>query len=760
MLLHFRESETGPSLVLSGAAAIEGLDLRDSSGARVVSFDRAVVKITELAPLDRVVYLHKITLTGMKANLARSHDGAINVAMLLRTDPSQRPAPASNPTAAASPQASSVESRRLDAALESIKVIDSSVTVTDQSTAAGASATFENISFGASDLRLKGAAPAHFDLATKLNSGGAVAIKGSVDLSQSQLAAEVKLEHVNIPPLQAFVQTPFAGTIISGAITAHGGVKSSFASDKLELRAESADVAIDNLSVQAPARVEQHPPRNASPLDNQPPIGWSHVAVSINSFDLAQRQIDIKEVRADGIKLIARRSKRRGLNLTTLLKQPSPATPGGNPAPIAAIGNTQETQAKAPPWRYRVESVAIENADALFEDRLARGRRIQAEFSPLNIHMKGVSDDLARPVPIEIDGVRNKVGTFKVEGTASLQPIKADLHVETKTLALAGVDAYVSTRLNAEIRRAALTLKGDVGVAQVNTDFHVNYRGDATVGDFTMIDKVTGDDFLDWRSLSLSAVDAAFGDGPPKFHVDAVAVSDFYSRLILNSSGTLNLKDIVATQSERPKSLTRTEGEPGGAVPNAAPTVAPPSKIEADVLVKNVTLKDGSVDYSDDFIQPHFSATLTDIAGSVGAFGTTTREPAAIELQGHVNGSAPLNVSGSISPLTPKAFVDIRAKAEDIELTGLSPYSTKYTGFPIVKGTLSADVHYLLNQGELKADNDIFLDQLTFGDKVETKSIVNLPLRFAVAVLKNSRRDRLRIPVSDRCRIRISASAP
>src|SRR5208337_583890 len=122
---------------------------------------------------------------------------------------------------------------------------------------------------------------------------------------------------------------------------------------------------------------------------------------------------------------------------------------------------------------------------------------------------------------------------------------------------------------------------------------------------------------------------------------------------------------------------------------------------------------------------------------------------AAVVLEGQVNGNAPINISGSINPLAPMAFVDIKANADRIELTNLTPYSTKYTGYPIVKGTLTVDVHYLLDQGKLTADNHISLDQLTFGDKVESPSAVNLPIRLAVALLKDSRGViDVRVPVS------------
>jgi hypothetical protein len=152
-----------------------------------------------------------------------------------------------------------------------------------------------------------------------------------------------------------------------------------------------------------------------------------------------------------------------------------------------------------------------------------------------------------------------------------------------------------------------------------------------------------------------------------------------------------------------------------------------------------MTLQGGHVNFTDNFIKPNYTADLTDIAGTVGAFGTHATVPAAVTLQGQVNGSAPIAIHGSVNPLAPMAFVDLKAKAEGIQLTGLTPYSAKYTGYPIVKGTLTVDMHYLLDQGQLTADNHLFIDQFTFGDRVESHDATTLPVRLAVALLKNAR---------------------
>ncbi len=745
LLLHFIQRDNGPNITLNGAVAVDQFDLRDSSNAPVLAIDHGEVKLADVEPLGHAIFLRQIALVGLKANLVRNHDGATNVAMLLGSPPPAKPSPAPAPQTVPAPAPPpQEESPSFDAGVDSIKVTGSAVSVTDLTGTAPAAAALDAINVSVDNLYLHGQVPADFNVNANLHSGGTIAIKGTVDLPKSDLGADVAVDQVDLPALRAFAQSVLAGTVASGKFAAHATLKTHFTADKFNVHAEPADASIDNLTIEAPRSKE-------------PPIAWTHFGVKVGSFDLAQHQVDVKEVRSDAIKVSARRDRRGDLSLMDLLQKPPPPTPEERAEERAKREKERKhrtapasTASSEPPWQYQIESVAIEKTELRFRDRPTT-RPVFAEFAPLNVHVKDFSSDFAKPFSLEVDGVRNRRGTFKIEGTAAIRPLKADLRVATKGVEMAEIDDYARTNLNAEITSAALTMNGNVAVAQSGKDYGVKYSGGVTLGDVQTIDKVTGDDFLKWRSLSISGIDLAAGDGPPKVQVEGIALSDFYARVILNSNGKLNLNDITASPNEQPKSLTRAEEQPSAPAtptPAAVPTPAP-RPLNADIQIGEVTLQGGHVDYTDDFIKPHYSANLTDIAGSIGAFGTATTQPADVQLKGQVNGSSPLNISGSVNPLTPMAFVDLRAKADAIELTGLSPYSTKYTGYPIIKGTLTADVHYLLKGGELAANNHLFIDQFTFGDRVENSTATNLPVRFAVAVLKNSRGEiDLNIPVS------------
>ncbi|MDH3443245.1 MAG: DUF748 domain-containing protein, partial [Deltaproteobacteria bacterium] len=81
--------------------------------------------------------------------------------------------------------------------------------------------------------------------------------------------------------------------------------------------------------------------------------------------------------------------------------------------------------------------------------------------------------------------------------------------------------------------------------------------------------------------------------------------------------------------------------------------------------------------------------------------------------------------------------MDIKAKASGIELSPFTPYSAKYVGYGIEKGKLTFNVEYKLENRKLDAQTQFILDQLTFGEKVDSPTAMNLPVKLAVALLKD-----------------------
>jgi len=674
--------------------------------------------------------------------------------------------------------------------MESFTLTNGAVKFTDNSLATPATVALQNINIGLQQFALGAkASPSAYDFAGSLGSGGSIAVKGNLDLVKSQVTSDVTIDQVDLPALQAYAQSALAATLGAGKLNARASLLTSFAANQFNLHVEPASFSVDNLALNAPGGKDK-------------PLQWSRFGATITQIDLATHQATVSEVHGNGVHVFVRRGRDGKLSLLSLLRTQAGAaaenrnsesqrrrsgpsrmtvTRGRQAAPRPARGfagrtaPAKATGPAAPEWRYKVASIAINQAEIDVEDDMPV-RPVNAIISPLNLNVKNFSSDFRKPIDAEIDGVLNRRGTFKFAGPVVIAPLKADLKVNTRRLDLTVADSYMPKDLNVTIKGALLTTTGVASAAMVRDNLRMTYRGNATLGNVRVLDKLTNDDFVRWNSLSFERIDFGLGQGQPQVHVGAMALSDFYARVILNSNGKLNLSDITSNPAQAPKSLTREQTGaaatgPGalaatpvapalpapaaGAPPTspattaAAAPVAVPKPIGADIALGQITLHGGHVDYSDFFIKPNYRANLTDVSGKVGAFGTRTTTPADVLVDGQINGSAPIHIKGSINPLAPLAAVDLTAKASGIELTDLTAYSVKYTGYPIIKGTLTVDVHYVLANQNLTADNHIFLDQLTFGDKVESPTARNLPMRLAVAILKDSKGQiNLDVPIS------------
>jgi hypothetical protein len=73
----------------------------------------------------------------------------------------------------------------------------------------------------------------------------------------------------------------------------------------------------------------------------------------------------------------------------------------------------------------------------------------------------------------------------------------------------------------------------------------------------------------------------------------------------------------------------------------------------------------------------------------------------------------------------------------NFELASFTPYSGRFAGYKIRQGKLTVDLKYLVADRQLKADHKIVIDQLELGEKVESPEAVGLPLKLAVALLKD-----------------------
>jgi len=95
--------------------------------------------------------------------------------------------------------------------------------------------------------------------------------------------------------------------------------------------------------------------------------------------------------------------------------------------------------------------------------------------------------------------------------------------------------------------------------------------------------------------------------------------------------------------------------------------------------------------------------------------------------------------------------VDLKIAFQDIELSPATPYASTFLGYTVEKGKLSLDLKYRIDKKQLVSENRIFIDQFTFGEKVESDKATKLPVKLGLALLKDRKGEiHLDVPVTGR----------
>ncbi|HEU4457658.1 MAG TPA: DUF748 domain-containing protein [Methylibium sp.] len=372
----------------------------------------------------------------------------------------------------------------------------------------------------------------------------------------------------------------------------------------------------------------------------------------------------------------------------------------------------------------------------------AAGAAVHA-FKRIDAKLAGASSDMARPVAFELSAEAGRSGRIELKGEVVPQPLALASRVEIAAFDLAGLQPYLEPRINATLQSAKLDAKGELKLegTALQPLASLRWKGAAALRELRARDKLNDAELLRFRRLSLDgsellwrASPTADAAAPLQADLGRVSLEDFYGRVIIDAESRVNLRDIVVKEGGDRRSLTRAENAAPGSAPAAAKQPEAPG---AQLRWQGIRVARGEIDFTDNFIRPNYSARLTGVAGEVAALAWSDPQPAAVKLAGRVDGSAPLEIGGSIHPLGARLATDITASARGIDITRLSGYSTRYAGYGVEKGTLTMRVRYRIKDGRLEAENQLVLDQLTFGDRVESPNALKLPVQLAVALLKD-----------------------
>ena len=155
------------------------------------------------------------------------------------------------------------------------------------------------------------------------------------------------------------------------------------------------------------------------------------------------------------------------------------------------------------------------------------------------------------------------------------------------------------------------------------------------------------------------------------------------------------------------------------------------------MAIKKIVLHASQANFADLSVQPNFATGIQTIEGTVLGLSSKANSRAKVDIHGAVDAFSPVSITGEVNVLGPALYTDLALSFRNMELSTFNPYSGKFAGYNITKGKLTTELHYKVEGRKLDAQHHITVDQLEFGDKTASKDAVSLPIKLAVALLKD-----------------------
>ncbi|WP_448119433.1 DUF748 domain-containing protein [Pseudomonas serbica] len=666
-------------------------------GKEQVGFERLYANLQLDSLWTQALHLSEIELEKSKTEILFGKDGKLNLRGLFKL-------PASEPTPA-DPNAKPFPLR-----IDRIKLAGGALHFKDERPSEPIEFLYDKLDFELKNLSTLPEDSADMELVAIGPNGGQVDWTGNFSLIPFASEGKLKITDGKMKAFWPYVRDAVPLDLESGVMSLSTDYKLSLAK-QTELLLNNLAVSVAPFAIKAP--------------DGRPLAKLERLDISETTVDLAKQQVVVGKIRSQKLETWAALEADGQLDWQKLFaSQPSKPAAKANAeppsTPAAADSPKPEPAKPGKPWQVLLTDVQLRDYKVHLADRKAQPP-VEVELSPLNLDLQKFDSLNGSPFALKLDTGVGKQGKLTADGEVNLAPVSARLNVQTKDIDLRVAQSYISPFIRLELRSGMLG--SDLAVNLKSTEpLALSVTGRAQVDQLHTLDTLKTRDFLKWQQLVVEGLNYQHGDS---LSIDKVNLLQPYARFMINDDRTTNIDDLLIPQPPD-----------AGAKPATAKPAASKDK-PLGIHIGGIAINDGSANFADFSLTPNFATAIQQLNGSIGTIDSRQAKPASVDIKGKVDRYAPVTIKGAVNPFDPMASLDIATSFKRVELTTLTPYSGKFAGYRIRKGRLNLDLHYVITKGQLKAENKVVVEQLQLGEKVDSPDAVSLPLKLAIALLKD-----------------------
>jgi Domain of Unknown Function (DUF748) len=720
---------------------VKDFSLAGPNGTKLVGFGRLFVDFQVSSIWHRAYTFSNIDLASPFANAVTFKDGSLNLSQLI---PKSTEKPKPEPK-----NAEPIPALRIG----SFKVTQGFLSFDDRRRQSDFATRLEPINFELQNFST-GVVGGRFTFTGASKLDERIEWHGHLSVQPIESDGEFQIAGLQAHTIWEYLEDQLSFQVNSGKIDLNATYQFSL-KDDVDLKVDVSKVALSDLAVR---------PKNSD-------IDWITVPeliLSGTTLDLKRRQAHSDLLSLERVKLVTWLEPGGSVNLLKLTAAPAPSStmPTASPPPEPPVSPPTSPPtlsapagagaAPAPAWQFDLREFALRDASISAEDRRTKPAA-KVLIAPLSVKVIGANLDLTKALTVALDAKINDTGSLNVTGVLTPQPLDVNLSLKLAGIELAAIQPYIAQYTSMTLLAGALS--GDAKVHYGAKQPALQFGGNISVANLHTVDNALHEDFINWDGLDIQGLN--FQHDPDRLDIDQVTARKLYARVIIEPDESINVKrvltgpgatvvapsgntgpPIAATAAPAPAApLPRTGKKPApaksattgatsaAAAPNAAPSLP--------MSIKRIVLKAGQANFADLSVMPNFATGIQNLEGTVLGLSSKTTSRAKVEIHGSVDAFAPVSISGEVNVLSAALYTDLTMSFKNIELSTFNPYSGKFAGYNISKGKLTTELHYKVDGRKLDAQHHIIVDQLEFGDKTESKDAVSLPVKLAVALLKD-----------------------
>jgi hypothetical protein len=691
--------------------AVDGLMIKDPDGTPFVCWDEVYVRFQLSSVFRHAWGFKEISLDRPYVHMQMNADRSFNFSDLLRKFSTN-----AAPVAAPAPKVSAPVALQI----QQFNIRGAVAALADYTTRTPFKRTLGPIDITLDNFRTDPDNKNPYAFAGTTDDGAHISWHGFFYLSPLRSEGDLTLNNLTLNKYAPLYQDLVRFEIRDGVLGFHADYKFEFSATNHTASVSDAAVSLRDFKLGEPG--------NSNDIVELP-----FFSVAGAGVDAQGRRASVDSILLDGSRLDIRRNKDASINVVQLAQPPAtPANLSGSilfllrsvTNAVALLLNSTNQ------WAATVRAVDVTNAAVYFQDDV-NSRPAKLALTGISFNAKNISNLPGTNFTSRLALRWNECGTITSETTASLTPPNFDVQLDLDQIDLGTLDPYLEPKLDIFILGSRLGLHGRILLQTPSNELPVvTFNGDASLDGFRTVDSL-GDDLLKWDSVHVNGIRANLN--PPTVKIRQIALNNLFANLVIETNHTINLMNVLRLTDTNAAAANKKPTQPVAA---AAPTVtnsALPAIAIEEVMITNTTAS-----FTDHSFSPAVHLDIEQVNGLLAGLSTEQLRHANLDLGAQVEGIGPARISGTLSPFNQSSTNEVKISLQGMDLTPASPYVVKYAGYELAEGKLDLDLEYQVVGRKLSSKNIITLDRFTFGQKVPGPDATHLPVRLAVALLKDS----------------------